>query len=177
MRVWRSSLAAVVLLSACAEGGPAPTDVETVVVPVFTHAPGHDAKNFRTHLTGDEEVPANASLAEGQAIFQLQSDGTLDYRLIVANIENVTQAHIHLAPAGTNGGIVVWLYPSAPPAVLIPGRSDGNLAQGTITDSDVVGALTGQGVAGLLPLLQSAGAYVNVHTSQIPGGEIRGQID
>ena len=38
-------------------------------------------------------------------------------------------AHIHLAPTpGANGGIVVWLYPSGPPASLIPGRSDGVLA-------------------------------------------------
>jgi hypothetical protein len=73
-------------------------------------------KNFRAHLSGDEEVPAVDTRAQGQAIFQLSRDGmTLHYKLIVANIEDVLMAHIHLAPAGENGPIVVWLYPSAPP--------------------------------------------------------------
>ena len=38
-------------------------------------------RNYSVHLNGDTEVPANASLANGQAIFQLSADGTsLDYR-------------------------------------------------------------------------------------------------
>jgi hypothetical protein len=134
-------------------------------------------RNFRTHLTGDEEVPANDSRAQGQAIFQLSKDGTaIEYKLIVANIENVTQAHIHLAPAGVNGPIVVWLYPSAPPAQLIPGRSQGALAEGTITEAQFVGPLAGQPLSALLDALHNGTAYVNVHTSQYPPGEIRGQI-
>ena len=75
------------------------------------------AHNLRTHLSGDEEVPARDTAAQGQAIFHVNEDGTvISYKLIVANIENVTQAHIHLASAGANGGIVAWLYPAAPPA-------------------------------------------------------------
>jgi len=177
MRVrWMSSLVALAVAGGCADAGPAPTDVEAVILPVYTHSPGHEAANFRTHLSGSEEVPPNESLAQGQAIFQLQDDGTLAYKLIVANIEEVLQAHIHLAPAGTNGGIVAWLYPSAPPAVLIPGRTDGILAEGTIADAQVIGGLAGQGVAGLLAAMQAGNTYANVHTTQLPGGEVRGQI-
>jgi hypothetical protein len=151
--------------------------ISVIALTAFALSAGGN-RNFRTHLTGDEEVPARDTQAQGQAIFQLSKDGTeLSYRLITANIENVLQAHIHLAPAGTNGGIVVWLYPSAPPAQLIPGRSNGPLATGTITSANLVGALAGQPLSALVDALNSGGAYVNVHTSQFPPGEIRGQID
>jgi hypothetical protein len=154
------------------------SEPRTYVVPVFAQSADGGAKNLRTHLTGGEENPPNASQAQGQAVFQLSEDGTeLSYRLIVANIENVTQAHIHKAPAGANGGVVVWLYPSAPPSQLIPGSFSGTLGEGTIADAQVVGSLAGTGVAGLLAEIRAGNTYVNVHTSAFPPGEIRGQID
>src|SRR5688572_27776581 len=57
-------------------------------------------RNIGTQLRPENEVmPAgvvNTSHAVGNAIFQLNEDGTaLSYKLIVANIENVFQAHIH----------------------------------------------------------------------------------
>ncbi len=134
--------------------------------------------NLGTHLRGDEEVPARDTAAQGQAIFHVNEDGSaISYKLNVANIENVLQAHIHLAPAGSNGGIVAWLYPAAPPAQLIPGRTQGTLGEGEITASSLVGALSGQPLSALIDRMRNGGAYVNVHTSQFPPGEIRGQID
>ena len=54
------------------------------------------AHNFVAHLSGDEEVPPVNTLAQGQAIFQLNKAGNgLNFLLLVANIEDVTQAHIH----------------------------------------------------------------------------------
>ena len=136
------------------------------------------AHNMGTHLTGSEEVPARDTNAQGQAIFHVNEDGTaISYKLNVANIENVLQAHIHLAPAGSNGGIVAWLYPSAPPLQLIPGRSQGTLGEGEITAASLVGSLAGKPLSALLDAMRSGGAYVNVHTSQFTPGEIRGQID
>ncbi len=135
-----------------------------------------NATNFRAHLSGDEEVPPADTDATGQAIFRLQKDGTLYYKLIVANIENVRMAHIHLAPAGTNGGVVVWLYPDGPPPALIPGRFQGVLAEGVITEANLVGALAGGTLDDLTDAIKAGNTYVNVHTNQFPGGEIRGQI-
>jgi len=51
--------------------------------------------NLGTHLTGDEEVFVGApgaatpadSKAQGQAIFRVNDDGTVDFRLIASNIE------------------------------------------------------------------------------------------
>ena len=133
--------------------------------------------NWRAHLQNDNEVVVNVvSDAQGQATFQLNEDGTaVDYKLNVANIDNVLMAHIHVGPPGVNGPIVVWLYPSAPPAQLIPGRTDGLLAEGTFTSANLIGPLAGHPLEDLLALLESGGAYVNVHTSQNPGGEMRGQ--
>lgn len=134
-------------------------------------------RNFVAHLSGSEEVPANDSTATGQAIFKVAKDGeSIDYRVNVANIHNVTMAHIHLAPAGQNGGVVVWLYPDGPPPQLIEGRTQGTLATGTITADDLVGDLAGQSIDDLVEHITNDNAYVNVHTEQFPGGEIRGQI-
>ena len=169
--------------AACSKAS-APTEPAAVTVPVQlqggqTEMHAGDAHNHRTHLSGDNERPTpNDSRAQGQAIFKISKDGTeISYKLITANIENVTQAHIHCcANAEGTAGIVVWLYPSAPPAVLIPGRSNGVLAEGVITQSSLVGSLAGQALSTLLDRIASGLAYVNVHTTQFPPGEIRGQI-
>ena len=150
--------------------------------------------NFRTHLSGDNEVPPAGvmimTLAQGQAVFQLSNDGSeLSYQLIASNIDNVFMAHIHQGPAGSNGPVVVWLYPApdqqAP--LPIPGRHDGVLAEGVIRAENLVGPLTGQPLSALIEAIQNGNAYVNVHTNDFivppntgpgdyPGGEIRGQL-
>jgi hypothetical protein len=164
--------------------------------------------NHRAHLSGDEEVftgpaptPAE-SRAQGQAIIKIDTSGTsFDYKLIASNIDSVVQAHVHCAPAGSNGSIMVWLYPSptATSALTGPtGRQNGVLAEGTIVagtplhvrpvdDSPMCpgGVQTFEDV---LEKIRSGHAYVNVHTNDgvapgntgpgdFPGGEIRGQLD
>jgi len=143
------------------------------------------AKNFVAHLSGGEEVPERDTNATGQAIFHLSPDGSsLEYKLIVANINNVVASHIHLGPVGVNGPIVAFLAGPLPPA---GGRVDGILAQGTITSADLTGPLAGMSLSVLIEAMRTGGAYVNVHTNDgidppntgpgdFPGGEIRGQI-
>ena len=115
--------------------------------------------------------------ARGTATFRVVGNGTaVEYRLIVANIENLRMAHIHIAPVGSDGPIAVWLYPDGPPAVPIPGRFNGVLAEGTIADENLTGPLAGMTVADLVEKITSGMTYVNVHTDQYPPGEIRGQI-
>ena len=194
MRIIRAgALFAGVFAAACTGSNMSPAQPNPLDVPVrlqseprsgapLTAAPGSaqsaNDRHMETHLTGAEENPVRDTQAQGQATFHLNADGTaISYKLNVANIENVTQAHIHLAPAGSNGGIVVWLYPSAPPSQLIPGRSQGTLGEGEISAGSLVGSLTGQPLSALLDVMRSGGAYVNVHTTQFPPGEIRGQID
>jgi len=121
---------------------------------------------FIAHLVGNQETPPNDSLAQGEVILHLNADGTISYKLIVANINNVFMAHIHVAPRGVPGPVVQWLYPvSGPPPVLLPGRTDGTLAEGTFTPTPA-----------LLAAIERGDAYVNVHTKLLPAGEIRGQL-
>ena len=180
-RVIRALLAGAVAAAGACSDAPAPTEPTAITVPVQIQSGMHagDAHHHRTHLTGDAERPLpNDSTAQGQAIFHVNDNGTeIQFKLIVANIENVTQAHIHCcANAEGTAGVVVWLYPSAPPAQLISGRSQGVLAEGTITSSSLVGSLAGQPLSVLIDRIVSGLAYVNVHTLQFPPGEIRGQI-
>ncbi len=134
-------------------------------------------RNFRAHLSGGEQVPPADTSAQGQVVFHLNREGTeLSYKLIAANILNILQAHIHMGPKGVNGSVVVFLYPQAPPPVLIPDRFDGVLAEGTITPDDLTGPLAGQDLSVLLAEMAAGNTYVNVHTVAHPGGEIRGQI-
>jgi CHRD domain len=129
---------------------------------------------FHATLEGKQEVPPVDSDAKGLAIFRLSNDGTeLDYKVIVANIEDVTAAHIHLAPKGENGSIVVFLFNPETPT---DGRTNGVLAKGTITSADLVGPLEGATLSELIDEMEAGNTYVNVHTAEHPGGEIRGQI-
>lgn len=132
---------------------------------------------FKARLSGEEEVPPVETTARGRAKFLLSSDRTkIHFRLTIDIIENVNQAHIHLGERGVNGPVVVWLYPDAPPPVLIPGSFSGVLATGTITAANLVGPLAGMPLSELINALIQGNTYVNVHTTQNPGGEIRGQI-
>ncbi len=132
---------------------------------------------FIANLDGAQEVPPNASAATGVATFAFNSTLTeLSYELSVFGLFDVTAAHIHLAPAGANGSIVLWLYPGSPPAVQIPGETNGLLAQGTLTAANFVGAWIGRPLTDLLAEMTMGNTYVNVHNVVFPAGEIRGQI-
>ena len=155
------------------------------VVGVGTVAVAADS-TLLAHLSSDDEVPANDSLAVGNAVFHLSDDETeLEYKLIVANIHNVVAAHIHLGPEGVNGPVVAFLYGPAAPG---GGRTQGVIGRGTITAANLTGPLTGQPMSALVSAISDGNAYVNVHTNDgvpstpagpgdLPAGEIRGQMD
>jgi CHRD domain len=142
-------------------------------------------RNWSTHANGSLEVPARDTSAQAQAIFHLSTDGTeLEYKLIASNIDNVVQAHIHAGAPGVNGPIGVFLYGLVPAG---GGRTDGVLAQGTITAGDFIGPFAGMSVEDVAELMDTGQAYVNLHTNDgvgapnsgpgdFPGGEIRGDI-
>jgi hypothetical protein len=144
-----------------------------------------------TLLQGENEVPPHVTAASGQISLRLLDDDHIGYTLDVANITNVTMAHIHMAPKGVNGGIVVWLYPSVKGTAPLPGGSGpvGRiLVSGTFSSADFRGALAGKTMADFLAAVEAGQTYGNVHTDDgiappntgagdFPGGEIRGQLD
>jgi hypothetical protein len=144
-----------------------------------------------TLLQGAEEVPPRVTPASGQISLRLLDDDHVAYTLDVADITNITMAHIHMAPKGVNGGIVVWLYPSVKGTAPLPGGSGpvGRiLVSGTFSSADFRGALAGKTMADFLAAVEAGQTYGNVHTDDgiappntgagdFPGGEIRGQLD
>jgi CHRD domain len=138
---------------------------------------GAQSATFRATLSGKQQNPPIDTPAHGTAIFTLSKSGkSLSYRLSVADIENVSMAHIHIGPEGQEGPVSVWLYPSKPPAVVKEGKLTGVLASGTITAADLLGPLKGRTIGDLVDDIKAGMAYVNVHTTAHPAGEIRGQI-
>lgn len=135
-------------------------------------------RTFTAHLTSENETADVESRAQGQVIFTLSKDGTvLHYKLIVANLDGITAAHIHCGAEGVNGPPIAWLFAGGPTDV------NGILSEGSITDADVLdrSATACHGVAvatmeDLITRLRNGTAYVNVHTTSYGGGEIRGQI-
>jgi hypothetical protein len=184
-----SVIALAVALTACSDPG---ATLPTEFTASFSRGVG-ELQNFSAApLSGDQEVPARTTPAEGQARFTLARDGaSIEYHLSVEDITNVHMAHIHVAPRGANGPVVVWLYPStAPGAVPVPqnlGSYDGRIAAGVITEANLVGAMAGAPLSTLIDAMRAGNTYVNVHTTtgvppantgpgNYPGGEVRGQI-
>jgi hypothetical protein len=143
------------------------------------------AADFVAVCSGDQEVPAVDTKARATAIFRVSGDGTaVDYQLIGANLDNAVFSHIHVAEAGVNGPVVVFLFGPVPAG---SGKSNGLLARGTFTAADLVGPLAGQPLSALIDAMAAGGAYVNIHTDDgidpintgagdTRTGEVRGQI-
>jgi len=135
---------------------------------------------FTATLSGDEEVPEEGEVettATGDATFELSADGAeMSYTVNVSGLNDVNMAHIHLAPTGENGPVVVWLHPEGPPPELLEGTTDGLLASGTFTADDLMEDLAGGTLEDLVAEMVAGNAYVNAHTEVYPAGEIRGQI-
>jgi len=159
-------------------------DGETYVnVHTETHPPGEirgqlelASFNFGAELSGSNEVPAVATTGTGFAALSSNAGQTaIDYTLVTHGLVDVTQAHIHIGAPGVNGPVAAFLFGMADP----PLTSDGILAQGTITEADLIataGVFDGT-MATFMDHLRSGTAYVNVHTVANPAGEIRDTIE
>jgi hypothetical protein len=112
---------------------------------------------FTTTLSGSEERPGPGDPnGSGFAVVAaIPETGQICYGLAVFGLGPVTAAHIHEAPAGVPGPIVV---PLAPPT---QGASGGCVANAE--EAEDIAA-------------NPEDYYVNVHTTEFPGGAIRGQL-
>ncbi len=136
---------------------------------------GAQSTKFEATLSGQEQAPPIDTPAK--ATFVLSGNGkSLHYTLSVADVENATMAHIHIGHLGEEGPIAVWLYPSNPSPVERKGKFTGVLTEGTITAANLMGPLQGKTLEDLVSDIKAGDAYVNVHTTAHPGGEIRGQL-
>jgi CHRD domain len=137
-------------------------------------------------LSGFQEDPLALSTT-GSGRFRATIDDRrqeIRYRLTYSALEGtVAQAHIHIGGRHQSGGISVFLCtnlgngpagtqlcPAAPATVT-----------GTLRPADVIGP-AGQGITAgqfneLVAAIEADTAYVNVHSSMYPAGEIRAQLD
>ena len=162
--------------------------VAAVVVFTASYA---TAQEFAARLNGFNETPA--VLTDATATFRLDLDQnakTATYTLTFSGLSApVTQAHIHFAKVHVAGGIFVWLCGTAtnPGPAGTPTCPQSGSVTRTINGSAVVSPgttgtpPTNQGITAgdfdaLEDALTSNSGYANVHTTNFPAGEIRGQI-
>jgi hypothetical protein len=132
------------------------------MVPAF----GAGGSKLTTTLSGAEEVDAagnpNQGDPDGSGFASLrlnQGQEEICYRLTWQNIEHPHAAHIHRAPAGVNGPVVVPLF--GPPSSF-PVSNEGCVPASRALVKEI--------------RKNPSAFYVNVHNEPYPGGALRGQL-
>jgi hypothetical protein len=117
-----------------------------------------------TSLSGQNEVPAADPDGSGKATVRLKKgDGEVCFTINWKNIGSPTRAHIHDAPAGQNGDIVVAFFDAT---AALPS-----------TISQVRGCVGGVDETLMQDIKKNPQEfYVNVHNEEFPDGAIRGQL-
>jgi hypothetical protein len=108
----------------------------------------------KVNLSGAEEVPPVSVPGSGSGSFTIGADGTVSGSATTTGVQG-TAAHIHIGARGTNGPVV------------IPFTKSGD------TYSAPAGAKLNDAQ---MQAFKAGNLYVNVHTAQNKGGEVRGQL-
>ena len=130
--------------------------VRMMFVMALVFAGSASAQTYMATLQGSQEVPPNASPATGIGCFTYDpASGLLSFEIAYSGLTAAeVGAHIHgPAPVGANAGVQFGL-PAGPLKI----GSVGPLSAAQLAD------------------LNGGLYYVNIHTNNFPGGEIRGQI-
>jgi hypothetical protein len=114
--------------------------------------PGSNAVSVK--LTGAEEVPPVSASGSGSGTFRVAEDGTLSGSVKTEGVAG-TMAHIHTGAKGQNGPVTIPLTKDGDTYSVPAGRK--------LTPEQLQAWKEGR-------------MYVNVHTAQNKGGEVRGQI-
>ena len=149
------------------------------------------SSKLRVTLSGYQEVPTSLS-SGGAAQFKARvkgAPGATDRRIEWELSYNagfttaVEQAHIHFGQRHTNGGISIFLCTNlgnGPAGTQLCPAGPATIS-GEATAAQVVGPAAQLIVAGeieeIIAAIRAGVAYVNIHTAQFAGGEIRGQFD
>jgi hypothetical protein len=113
------------------------------------------AQSMKVTLAGSQEVPPVTTSASGTGSIMVSPDGSVSGSVTTAGVEG-TMAHIHEAPMGQNGPVIVPFTKTADSMWSVP-------AGAKLTDAQ-------------LQSLKSGNLYINVHSAANKGGEIRGQL-
>jgi CHRD domain-containing protein len=113
------------------------------------------AKDVAVSLTGDQEVPAVTTAAKGAGKITIGEDKTVSGSIKTSGIAGVA-AHIHEAPTGKNGPPIITLEKKSDSEWAVPAGSK-------LTDAQYESFKAGN-------------LYVNIHSAEHKGGEIRTQL-
>ncbi len=113
------------------------------------------AQSIKVTLAGSQEVPPVTTSASGTGSIVIAPDGSVSGSVTTAGVDG-TMAHIHEAPMGQNGPVIVPFTKTADSMWSVP-------AGAKLTDAQ-------------LQSLKSGNLYINVHSAANKGGEIRGQL-
>ena len=109
----------------------------------------------QVRLWGSSEVPPVQTQAYGTGVINIAADRSVTVTLSVIDM-TPTAAHIHEAPAGSNGPVIVPLK---------------QISERAFTATDNARLTEAQYAA-----YKAGNLYVNVHSEKYPGGEVRSQI-
>lgn len=132
--------------------------------------------HFKTRLAGEFEVPPVETETRGMAKFRFNKDLTYMYFTLVVRegvgVLGIAGAHLHCAPADANGPVVATL------AGEVTSGFDGTLViRAAMTDANIADDPTcGGNLANLAEAMLDGNVYVNVHSTDFPAGEVRGQV-
>jgi CHRD domain len=116
-------------------------------------------KGFQAQMTGANETPAGDPDGTGAALIRLDpNDGLVCFELTVSGIDPAVAAHIHHAPAGQSGQIVVGL--------VAPAQATGESKGCVQADPTLIQDISAN----------PSQYYVNVHNPAFPAGAVRGQL-
>jgi CHRD domain len=118
-------------------------------------------------LAAKNETTGSTSTAKGHTLIKIRNDGTIEFKTQInnKNHETFVAGHIHQAPVGVAGPIVVPLFVAPTPPTSARHIKESGVA--TPNTGTTGAALCGNATA----------YYVNYHTTAFPGGAIRGQLN
>jgi len=112
-------------------------------------------KDVKVNLTGAEETPAVTTTATGHGAIKIAKDNSVSGTVETTGIEG-TMAHIHVGATGEAGPPIITLTKGADGKWTVPAGSK-------LTDEQAAAFKAGK-------------LYVNVHSAEHKGGEIRAQL-
>ena len=160
-----------------------PLKTLAVAIGLTALAGGAEAASvYKTVLSGANENPPNASPGTGEATVVIDGDMLTLSTTFSDLLGPTTIAHIHCcAPATDNAGVAtpVPTFPAFPAGVTSGSYSHSfDLTQASSYNPGFI-TLTGSldaARAALIAGLTTGQAYLNIHSQQFPGGEIRGNF-
>ncbi len=126
---------------------------------------------YRAELSGSQEVQPDAGREGSIGIAVAESRGGQVLRLTALGQDltgPIQAAHLHLGPKGSNGPVIVNMTSGI--------TANGALVRFRARSADLTGPLAGASFVDFLNEVAAGNVYINLHTAQFPGGEIRGQL-